>query len=120
MNKLGLIVIITKHNEVIHKTYSVDSIDSAKTELIKCLFEQFQYINIDFPYDYQKFEYLWFGDNYMKTDVFTYQIFSNNEWIKQPWDLEDIYSDIIDKIHQFDIDNCDKYTNIYEDNDNNE
>jgi hypothetical protein len=98
MTKFGLIITINKFNnyfETIQTTYVFDTIDEAKNKLLTYLGDQFKHLNIDFPIDFIDFEYMWFKEQYINTNAFNYKIFNNDEWT-EPWDTQEIYSDVIE------------------------
>ncbi len=120
---LGLIVIINKRIELIEHTFKINTFDEAKEELIKCIALEFNKLDIDFPLELVDFECEWFDRNYMIANAFSYNIFDSNEnkWEK-PWELDEIYSAVLEKIQLLEIDkpqinyDNDEDYNKYEDN----
>ena len=95
---VGLIINFIKYTQyfnIITESYICNDIDDAKKKLIDYLINQFQYLKIDFPLNLEDFEYIWFKNEYINTNVFTYKIFINNKW-EEPWELQDIYTDLLD------------------------
>ena len=106
-HKYGLIINLNKYNtycEIIHKTFICESIEECRNELINFLVSELNVLNIDFPLEFSDFEYIWLKQNYINTNIFNYMIFSNNIW-SSPWELDDIYTDVLDKIHDYEIAN---------------
>lgn len=100
MNKIGLIITINKFKhcfETNQTTMICETIDEAKNILINHLTKEFSNLNIDYPFDLIDFEYHWLGQQYVNTDAFTYKLFINDKW-HEPWELQEIYSDVLDKI----------------------
>lgn len=98
MNKLGLIVTINKYKNYFSSVQSYivcDDMNEVRLELIKYLTSHFSLLNIDFPISYDDFENIWFNQTYVNADVFSYKIFSNNDWVS-PWSLEEIYDDVLE------------------------
>jgi hypothetical protein len=109
-SKFALIINLNKFNtycEINHTKYICDSLEECKIKLIDYLVSEFKNLNIDFPFDILDFEYIYLNQNYINTNSFNYMIFSDNLWIN-PWDNQDIYSEVIDKIHIIEINECEK------------
>lgn len=120
--KYGLIINLNKYNsfcEIIHKTFIFDTLEDCKNQLINFLINEFKDLNIDFPLELNDFEYIILNQNYINTNMFNYMIFYDNKWIT-PWELDDIYNEILEKIHELDIKNCipDEENNNEEDDNN--
>ena len=80
MNKFALVLTINKYStyfetQTIYNIY--DSLEIAKQALIDIIFSNFKYLNIDYPTDLIDFEYIWFKEQYVKTNAFVYQIYYN-------------------------------------------
>lgn len=104
MNNIGLTVTVNKYVTSFQSntvTFVCDTLDNIKTELIKCIAEQFNYLNIDFPLNYCDFEYHCFDTQPVKGDAINYGVFNNNVW-SSPWSLQDIYSDVLDYLQEKD------------------
>ena len=115
MNKIGLIVDINKFNhyfETSNATFICDTIDEAKDKMIEYLVTYMGSLNIDYPMDLHDFEYIWFNQNYVKTNAFTYFIFNGTKWY-QPWDLQEIYEEFLDKMIAKDSLNPPDFDTIY-------
>jgi hypothetical protein len=114
MNKIGLLIRINKYKQYFEseqKTFVCDSIESAKTELINVLVKNISHLNIDYPDDFNDFEYQWF-QRYIKVNAFDYNIFINNEWV-EPWELQEIYSDVLEVMQQNEEANPPNFDEIY-------
>ena len=97
MNKIALLIRINKYKQYFEsdqKTFICESIEEAKNNIINILVKNFSHLNIDYPDDFNDFEYIWFK-KYIKVNAFDYKIFDGNQWI-EPWELQDIYSDVLD------------------------
>jgi hypothetical protein len=115
MSKIGLIVNINKFNkcfETSNATFVCDSDDEAKNKMIEHLVTYMGSLNIDYPMDLDDFEYVWFKQNYVKTNAFTYFIFNETKW-HQPWDLQEIYEEFLDKMVEKDSSNPPDFDTIY-------
>jgi len=115
MNKIGLIITINKFNnwfETIQTTFVSNTIDDAKNDLIEFLASHFKNLNIDYPLDLNDFEYLWFKQQYVNANSFYYKLFIDGIW-SEPWDNQDIYSDVMDKIFEQETENPPDFTNLY-------
>jgi hypothetical protein len=58
------------------------------------------------------FEYIWFKEQYVKTNAFVYQIYHNDKW-SEPWDTQDIYEDVLEKIQDYENKNIPDFSKIY-------
>jgi hypothetical protein len=115
MNKIGLIVNINKYNhyfETSNATFVCDSVDEAKNKMIDHLVTRMGSLNIDYPMDLNDFEYIWFNQNYVNTNAFIYFIFNETKWY-QPWDLQEIYEEFLDKMVEKDSSNPPDFDTIY-------
>ncbi len=115
MNKVGLIVTINKYNhwfETMQTSYVCDDIEDAKNTLVDYLVQQFRNLNIDYPLDLSDFEYLWFKQQYVNTNAFYYKLFMENIWC-EPWDQQDIYSEVLDKMFEQETQNPPDFSNLY-------
>jgi hypothetical protein len=115
MNKTALVLTINKFStyfetQTIYKMY--DSLEIAKQSLIDIIFNNFNHINIDYPSDLIDFEYKWFKEQYVKTNAFVYQIYNNDTW-SEPWDSQDIYEDVLEKIQDYENKNIPDFSKIY-------
>lgn len=99
---IGLSITFIKycnHFKIFNEYLICDDIDQAKEKLIDYIVKQIQYKNIDFPLDFDNFEYIWLDNNYIDGNMINYKIFIENKWI-EPWDLQEIYSDVLNKIEE--------------------
>jgi hypothetical protein len=102
MNKIGLVVTINKFKhywETSQTTWSCDTIDEANEKLINHLAKELGNLNIDYPLDLADFEHQWFNQQYANSNAFYYGIFMEGVW-HQPWEHQDIYSDVLNKMEQ--------------------
>jgi hypothetical protein len=100
MNKIGLIIIINKFNhyfETQTQTWSCDTIDQARERLLDYLSDQFKNLNIDYPMELDDFEYIWFNKQYLNSNSFYYKIYNSGEWL-EPWEHQEIYSDVLERM----------------------
>lgn len=115
MDKIGLIVTVNKfkhHFETNQTTWSCESIDDAKNKLVEFLAKELSSLNIDYPFDLSDFEYIWFDKQYVNTNVFYYKLFMEGQW-REPWDHQDIYSDVLDKMLEHEQSNPPIFDEIY-------
>lgn len=115
MNSIGLIVNIYKFNhnfDAVNSTFICESINDAKDKLINYLISQLGNLNIDYPMDLTEFENIWFKQNYVNTNAFSYFIFQDNKWI-QPWELHEIYDEFLDKMIEKESSNPPDFETIY-------
>lgn len=115
MENIGLFIIINKFThyfETIHHTTTGTTLDNIKEQLINYLAKQFNSLNIDFPLELCDFEYIWFKQQYVLCNAFNYKIFYQNNWI-EPWELEDIYTDVLDKMLEEDTNNPPNFSELY-------
>jgi hypothetical protein len=67
-------------------------------------------LNIDFPLDLEDFNTIWFDNNRVEADSFTYLIIPLNKssitynW-NEPWNLNDVYDLLLDNIHKIELEN---------------
>jgi len=114
MNSIGLIVNINKYSNYFQSktvTTICKSIEEAKDELITYLCGQFDNLNIDFPDNINDFELIWFDRTYIDAPSFSYKIFTTR-W-EDPWDREDIYSDVLVKMLEQDSKNPPDFEELY-------
>jgi hypothetical protein len=115
MSKIGLIITINKFTTYFESnSYTTlhEDINDTRTKLVQTLFENFKYINIDFPNNLVDFEYLWFKQQYVNVNSFTYKVFSDNRW-SEPWDCDDIYDDVLVKLEEYEIKNAPDFSKMY-------
>ncbi len=115
MSKIGLFIGITKSStyfESINDYKVVDTIDEAHMELINYLVKHLGVLNIDYPLSFEDFEYIWFNEQYVKSSVFNYKLFVNDKWV-EPWESQEIYSDVLDKMFDEEIKNPPDFSHIY-------
>lgn len=115
MNKLGLIVMVNKFKNYFSNTHSqivCDTLEEAKKELITYLVAHFTPLKIDFPDNLEEFHNIWFNSTYIVADVFNYKIFHNDNWI-EPWSQDEIYEDVLDCMHKYEIENAPDFSKIY-------
>ena len=115
MSKIGLIITINKFSTYFESnsyTYLYETINDARNKLVDTLVENFKYINIDFPDNLVDFEYLWFKQQYVNANSFTYKVFEDNRW-SEPWDSDDIYDDVLVKLEEYEIQNAPDFSKMY-------
>ena len=115
ISKYGLFINMNKYNnqcEIFHSTHICNSLDDCKNKLIDYLVLQFNNLYIDFPLDILDFEYIYLNQNYINTNIFNYSIFHEDQWI-HPWEHQDIYTDVLNKLHENDINDYEKNVNEY-------
>ena len=112
MSSIGLTITINKYTNYFEtKQYYVicDTLFSTKEKLLELLTEHINKINIDYPLMLEDFDYEWFGQQYVKSNSFSYKIFMNDEW-NEPWELQDIYDEILERIVKQEIQNAPDFT----------
>lgn len=115
MNKIGLIITINKFKhyfETNQLTYMCESMDKAKDTLVDHLVKEFSNLNIDYPSEFSDFEHYWFGQQYVNTNAFYYKLLTEGVW-HEPWEHQDIYLDVLDKIQANEEDNPPNFDEIY-------
>lgn len=114
MNNIGLIVTLNKFNtyfETKQETFICESEEKAREELINLLVNNFKSLNIDFPQELVDFEYIWFKQQYVNCNCFDYKLF-NSKW-SEPWEPQDIYSEVLDRMFDEDSKNPPDFSEIY-------
>ena len=112
---IGLIITINKYNNCFSHdtvTFNLNTIDDVKDKLISTLVDAFKELNIDFPLELSDFEYIWFDSQYTKLPIFMYKIY-NNLWLENIWDEQDIYTDVLSKMHELEISNPPNFSSLY-------
>lgn len=100
MSKIALSLTVNKfinHFESIPYFLTFDSLEDTRNEIVNILVTHFKKLNINYPHELIEFEYELFSQQYVKTDAFTYKIYQNEKW-EEPWETQDIYDDVIEKI----------------------
>jgi hypothetical protein len=106
MNKIPLIIIFTKPTVPKYETvtFICDSLEECYNKLIINIKNKISKI-IDYPEDLDNFASLyWYKDYNMDNEIFDYNIFYENEW-KKPWSNQELYENIINIIHDVDVQN---------------
>lgn len=106
MTNYGLYIIFTKPNVPKYEllNFVCSSLEECYNKLIVNIKNKIN-MNIDFPSDLDDFAYLhWYNNYSMDNEIFDYNVFSNNEWTK-PWTLQELYENILEIIHQVDLQN---------------
>ena len=99
---VGLVITYVSFNkniEIINDYIICQDIENSKIELIKYFSNKIQNLNIDYPLEYEKLEYLVFNDNYINCNMINYKIFNNNTW-SDPWDIQEIYDEVLELLLQ--------------------
>ncbi len=107
MSSVGLVIVINKYKnyfETKQHFLICDTLFNTKEKLLELLTEYFNKINIDYPLKLEDFEYEWFGQQYVKSNAFSYKIFVDGKW-DEPWELQDIYDEVLERIVKHEIDN---------------
>ena len=115
MNQIGLSLTINKFTTYFESTpyfLMFDTLENTRNELINILVTHFKKLHINYPSELSEFEYELFNHQYVKTDAFVYKIYQNNRW-EEPWEPQDIYDDVIDKIVKEDSENPPEFSEIY-------
>jgi hypothetical protein len=115
MANIGLIVTINKYkNHFASSTSTIvcSTIEEAKLELIKFLVAHFSLLNIDFPMEYNDFEFIWFNEMYVGTNAFTYRLYHDNKW-SEPWTHQEIYDDVLEAMYVAMIANPPDFDTMY-------
>lgn len=111
----ALIVFVNKFVntfETKQQTFICSSIEETKDKLINYLSNEFSCMNIDYPLELADFEFYWFGEKYVNTNSFYYKIFANDIW-SEPWDSQEIYNDVLDKMHEIELNNPPNFEEIH-------
>ena len=112
---VGLIIYVNKYNacfETIEKIFECTDLDSAKNQLINYLVDQFKNLNIDYPFELVDFEYLWFGQQFVRCNSFYYKLCIDSK-LSEPWELQDIYTDILDEMLRLEHENPPDFSKLY-------
>lgn len=115
MSQIGLIVTINKFKNYFtsnQKTWICETIDEARAKLVEYLADELNKINIDYPTELIDFEYIWFDRQYVNCNAFNYKIFVENNWC-EPWESQDIYYDVMDKILEQEYKNPPDFDQMY-------
>lgn len=115
MNNIGLSLTINKFTTFYESTphfIMVDSQESARKEIINILNTHYKKFHIDFPSDLSEFEHEVFGHTYVHADAFVYKLFINNKW-EEPWETQDLYDDVIERIIKEESDDPPDFSDIY-------
>lgn len=114
MSKIGLIVIINKYSTYFKntiKTFECSSLDETKTKLIEYLAEELNKEEIDFPIELDDLRFKWFNESYVDCDIFSYKVFDNI--FTEPWELQDIYSEVYDLMFNKECEKEIDYASLY-------
>lgn len=115
MSKIGLIVTINKFVKFYQsdeKTFVCDTLEMARKNLINYLAEEFNKIVVDFPIELDDLRYVWFDESYVDADIFRYKVFNNGIW-EEPWEAQDVYSDVYDMMFEKECENPIDYGVLY-------
>ena len=115
MNKVALSLTINKFTtyfEAIHCFLIFDTLENAKTELVNILVSHYKKLQINYPHDLEDFDYIVFNYQYVKAESFIYKIYYNDKW-DEPWENQDIYNDVIEKIIKEESENPPDFSEIY-------
>lgn len=112
---IGLIVTINKYDsyyESAQYNCVCDSLDATRVKLIDYICYHFKDLNIDFPLELDDFQNIWFNQTYVKADAFRYKVFHNDKW-DEPWEYQDIYSDVMEQLITIESTNPPDFSKIY-------
>jgi hypothetical protein len=107
LDQVHLTVCITEYKQCfnIYNYYTTHkTIDEAKQELINIIFNKIKMLNIDFPLCFDHFENIWFQDQSINSNMFSYKIVQEDKWV-EPWSYHEIYLDVLDKIQLYENEN---------------
>jgi len=123
MSKLGLIININGFSKKFfnfEKTFICNDLEHAHKILLNYLSSNLNILNIDYPLNLNELDYYWFDGNHVDANIFSYKIFDNNQWI-EPWDKDDIYSELLDIMNKQEIENAPDFSKVFlENNDDND
>jgi hypothetical protein len=106
-SNVHLTVCITEYKQCfnIYNYYTTyKTIDEAKQGLIEIIFNKIKMLNIDFPLCFDHFENIWFQDQSINSNMFSYKIVQDEKW-HEPWSHHEIYLDVLDKIELYENEN---------------
>lgn len=112
---IGLVITVNKLNhywDTTQLTFVCDTLDNAKKTLVNNLASQFYVLNIDFPLELAEFEYIWFKQQQVEANSFYYKIFMNESW-SEPWDIQEIYADVLDVMLEMETNNPPDFSTLY-------
>lgn len=115
MTNIALTLTINKYTnyfESITYYFIGDSLENIKIKLVNQISDHLKHTNISFPLDLVDFEYLWFKEQYVKSNVFVYKVFADNAW-SEPWEYQDIYDEVLENIHSYEINNIPDFSKMY-------
>jgi hypothetical protein len=105
--KLEVQIIIDKETSN-NKIFYANNLDNCKKYLIEYLASLLKNINIDFPDQLLDFEYIWFNQTFMDSSFFSYDV--NSE---EPWDYQEIYEEVLDKLLEIEHANIPDFAELY-------
>lgn len=109
----SLVVIINKYINYFDqfKYHKIcDTMKECESVLVDFISGHVKDLNIDFPLDLEDFNTIWFDNNRVEADSFTYLIIPLNKssitynW-NEPWNLNDVYDLLLDNIHKIELEN---------------
>ena len=119
MNKLGLIININGYDKKFfnfEKTFICNNLDHARTILLNYLAANLNILNINYPLNFDELDYYWFDGNNVDAPIFSYKIFDNSKWL-EPWDNDEIYSELLVIMNNQEIENAPDFSKIYAEDD---
>ena len=105
--KLEVSIIVDKETKN-EKSFYANDLDNCKKLLIEYLASLLKNINIDFPDDILDFEYIWFQQTFMESSFFSYNVDS-----EEPWEYQDIYEEVLEKLLDFEHKNIPNFDDLY-------
>ena len=115
MSKFPVSLTVNKyvnHFESIPYFLIFESLEYAKLGIINILVTHYKKLHVNYPHDLVDFEYLLFDQNYVKADAFVYKIYQNDQW-EEPWEPQDIYDEVIERIIKEESENPPEFSEIY-------
>jgi hypothetical protein len=108
-------IICYRTNEFKTLKLTLDSLDECKNKIILIFKNELEKYNFDFELNFEDYLLL-LNHHYIpiqNLNLIDYNILTNNQWIEQPWTIQEIYEIVIDLINKLDIQKSilDKYEN---------
>ena len=101
---IPLTITLTKPTQNKYETlyYICNDLDDCYNKVIIAIKNLIMF-KTDYPPDYDEFKNLiWYNLISFDNEVFDYNIFFENKWIK-PWDHQELYDNVLDIIHKNDV-----------------
>jgi len=98
---IPIVIQLVKKNNCELSTFIGDNLELCLQKIVLYLKQNLD-MNIDYPDNIDDFTPIYLDNCLIKTHVFDYKIFINNDWTK-PWTDQEIYEKIIEIIHNIDV-----------------